>query len=144
MRRTLFGMSVRALLTDRRGRILLLRRAADCRHWPGQWELPGGKARARESFAAALRREVAEETGLRAEPYELVHCYQHPLGRIEIVGLVLRAWHRPGPVRLSREHAEFAWLPSRAMQRLPLALPPHVAKRFADMLSPVRRSSRST
>lgn len=51
-----------AVVTDDAGRILLGR----SRH--GMLELPGGKTRGPEDFAAAAVRELAEETGLVADP----------------------------------------------------------------------------
>jgi 8-oxo-dGTP diphosphatase len=57
---------VGALVHDERGRLLLVRRA----HPPAQgtWSLPGGRVEPGEDDAAAVVREVAEETGLRVEP----------------------------------------------------------------------------
>jgi 8-oxo-dGTP diphosphatase len=52
------------------GRVLLVRR----RHEPlaGQWSLPGGAVEAGETLAAALRREVHEETALTIEVGPLI------------------------------------------------------------------------
>ncbi|MFD8542994.1 NUDIX domain-containing protein [Streptomyces sp. NPDC059649] len=50
------------VVTDAAGRVLLGHSVR------GGWELPGGKNDADESFTEAAVRELAEETGLRAEP----------------------------------------------------------------------------
>lgn len=53
---------VGAVVTDPRGRLLLILRA----HEPaaGRWSLPGGRIEAGETDEQAVAREVAEETGL--------------------------------------------------------------------------------
>jgi 8-oxo-dGTP diphosphatase len=56
--------SVRVVLGDRDGRLLLLRRAADDDHNPGLWEFPGGGIDAGESPREAAARELHEEVGL--------------------------------------------------------------------------------
>lgn len=59
-------------------RVLVARRSAD-QHLGGLWEFPGGRIDAGEEPAAAARREMAEETSLRAGRLEplvvLVHDY---------------------------------------------------------------------
>ena len=56
---------VGAVVRDGSGRLLLVLRG----HAPaaGTWSLPGGRVESGESDAQALRREVAEETGLEVE-----------------------------------------------------------------------------
>jgi 8-oxo-dGTP diphosphatase len=53
---------VGAVVLDSRGRLLLVRRG----HEPGRglWSVPGGRVEPGESVAAAVEREVREETGL--------------------------------------------------------------------------------
>ena len=78
-----WGMAVKAIVYDRTGRCLALRRDPRSNLYPGQWDLPGGKVDDGESFDAALQREVFEETGLR----------------LELMG-VIGAWHRVLPLSL--------------------------------------------
>ena len=61
---------VGGLAYDRYGRLLLVQRANE----PGRglWSVPGGRVEAGEDDAAALTREMAEETGLLVEPGALV------------------------------------------------------------------------
>jgi 8-oxo-dGTP diphosphatase len=61
---------VGALAYDERGRLLLVQRANE----PGRglWSVPGGRVEPGEDDAAALVREMLEETGLRVRPGELV------------------------------------------------------------------------
>jgi mutator protein MutT len=87
-RQILLGVGV---VKDRRGRLLLTRR-----HEPGiaelhnRWELPGGKVRFGEDPAAAVIREVAEETGVtvstkRMLPHVISIVRRTPEGRIHVL-----------------------------------------------------------
>jgi 8-oxo-dGTP diphosphatase len=62
-------VGVGAVVVDR-GRVLLVQRGTEPAR--GQWSLPGGLIEVGESLAAAVAREVQEETGLMVEPVELI------------------------------------------------------------------------
>ena len=61
--------TARVLLVDGADRFLLFRFVPD--GMPAFWMLPGGECEAHEDFAAAARRELFEETGIRADPRPL-------------------------------------------------------------------------
>jgi A/G-specific adenine glycosylase len=70
-----------AYLSDGRGRVLLAQRPENVL-LGGMWELPGGKARARESLEKAIRRELREELGIRQlrelrRLGKVAHAYTH-------------------------------------------------------------------
>ena len=58
--------SVKAIIEDNDGKILLLRRQEDT-PGAGQWDLPGGAIEKGESKEDALKREVFEETNLKID-----------------------------------------------------------------------------
>lgn len=67
-------VGVFAAIFDDQGRILLVRR----NYGPQNWTTPGGRLDPFESPFEALRREVAEETGLQVVPGELIGVYAAP------------------------------------------------------------------
>jgi mutator protein MutT len=56
---------VSAVLLEKEGKFLVLKRASSG-HLPFLWEFPGGKKSANESWRLCARRELLEETDLRA------------------------------------------------------------------------------
>lgn len=67
MRAVTVGVKVIAM---REGQVLLVRQT-----YRRGWYLPGGGAKPGESLEAAARRELGEETGVRAGPLRLVGVY---------------------------------------------------------------------
>jgi 8-oxo-dGTP diphosphatase len=67
---------VGAIVVDAEGRLLVIERG----HPPaeGRWSLPGGRVEPGESDAAAVVRELAEETGLVVETGPLVGSVRRP------------------------------------------------------------------
>jgi 8-oxo-dGTP diphosphatase len=103
-------MAVKAVIYDQAGRCLALRREPQSHHFPGQWDLPGGKVDAGEGFDRALRREVKEETGLRVDLRSVIGAWQRKWPKIVSVLLVVTARKQAGRVQLSAEHTEYRWI----------------------------------
>ena len=70
------GASV--ILSDKEGRILLMRRSDD-----GTWGLPGGAVEPGETWTAAALRECREETGWPAQIDELLGVYSDPSPQVQ-------------------------------------------------------------
>jgi 8-oxo-dGTP diphosphatase len=116
-------LSVYALIRDRAGRILLLRRAAEALYFAGDWELPGGKLSKGEGIEAGLRREVREETGLDLCLQSVAGATDFQVDGKRIVCLALEGTAKRKRVRLSAEHDDMAWVTVDALAKHKLA--PH-------------------
>lgn len=101
--------SVRAIITDREGRILLLRRAEGLKKYPGLWELPGGWLEAGESHPSCLERSVFEETGLTLDVCGCSgFCESTWEGKTEVHHIWV-AHPQKHEVRLAPGHTASAW-----------------------------------
>ncbi|HEY0196692.1 MAG TPA: NUDIX domain-containing protein [Methanobacterium sp.] len=104
-----FGLAVRALITDEDGKILILKRSVDSKTNPGKWELPGGKVDQGEPFDEALIREVYEETGLKISLDNVIGASQQNLPLIRAVHIIMSGKIVEGELNLSSEHEGYAW-----------------------------------
>jgi 8-oxo-dGTP diphosphatase len=68
-----------AAVIERDGRVLVAQRPPD-KHYPLQWEFPGGKVEPGESPQAALAREIREELGVEIQIGDLVARFRHDYG----------------------------------------------------------------
>lgn len=106
----------------RDGRVLLVRRAREPAR--GRWTLPGGGVELGETLHDAVRREVAEETGLAIDPIGIaghrdviVHDGE---GRVErhFVVLAFAALSASGEPVLDAELDAFGWHDPAALESL--------------------------
>jgi 8-oxo-dGTP diphosphatase len=115
-----FRIAAHAVISDRRGRLLLLRRAATSEQNPGRWEFPGGRMDPGEGVRAALVREVREETGLEVEPGRLLGAGEQGTAGGRAVHLIFSAGEEHGEVVLSEEHDAYRWVTPKGFAELPL------------------------
>jgi NAD+ diphosphatase len=102
-----------ALIVDEHERLLLARRAHE--PYRGMWDTIGGFIEETEVPETALRREVAEETGLEIEPGEYVGAYVDRYGDDDdaktTLNLVFDAEVIGGDAAPADDVAELEWFP---------------------------------
>lgn len=105
---------VGGLAYDESGRLLLVQRANE----PGRglWSLPGGRVEPGEDDAAALVREMAEETGLVIQPGDLVGRVRR--GPYDIADYRCRVVG--GSLAAGDDALDARWCDTAALRELPL------------------------
>lgn len=107
-------VGVKALIV-KEGKVLLLREAKyDEGTNEGKWDVPGGRIEPHETLAAALAREVFEESGLSIEAQEVLSVNEtFPTIKGEeshIVRIHYLASYKSGEVVLSADHDQYEWV----------------------------------
>jgi ADP-ribose pyrophosphatase YjhB (NUDIX family) len=96
---------IAGVIPERRGRILLLRRAIEPRY--GAWTFPGGFMEIDETVAECAAREALEEVGVPVRIQDLVGVYSRPTPHGPgIVSIVFRGRVTGGRVQPGREALE--------------------------------------
>jgi ADP-ribose pyrophosphatase YjhB (NUDIX family) len=96
------SVSVSGIVVRDDGRILVIQRRDN-----GHWEPPGGVLELAETFDEGVRREVAEETGVRVEVEQLTGVYKNVARGI--VALVFRCHPAAGEATETDESRRVAW-----------------------------------
>lgn len=100
-------VAVGAVVTDG-DRVVLIQRANPPA--VGSWTLPGGKVMRGESLASAVRREVAEETGLSIEVGSLIEVIELVSETHHYVVMDYRARVLGGALRAGDDAADARWV----------------------------------
>jgi ADP-ribose pyrophosphatase YjhB (NUDIX family) len=108
------------VVRDPAGRLLLVRRG----HEPGRgrWSLPGGRVEAGETAAAAVVREVLEETGLEVVAGDLVGRVERPgPGDVTYVIDDIACTVRGGSLQAGDDADDARWVDAAELALLPLS-----------------------
>jgi 8-oxo-dGTP diphosphatase len=104
-----YGLTVRGIIKNDSGEILIVKRHPKSRTDPEMWELPGGKVENGEHFADALVREIKEETNLDVNVGDFCEAVQNDYSHKRTVQLMMYLDDIKGSVEISEEHTEFKW-----------------------------------
>jgi 8-oxo-dGTP diphosphatase len=103
--------AVKALLFNKDGSFLALRRAPSDQYMPGAWDLPGGKIEFGETPSEAVARETMEESGINAQVVGALDFWvKFPVPDVQYIGIVFVCVADQAEVILSEEHDEVAWV----------------------------------
>ena len=105
-----YFFSLKALILNREGKCLLLRRSAASKHNARMWELPGGKLDAGEDPGAGLIREVQEETGMSVTLVRVAGSAESELPDRKVAYLIFEVAAESSTVALSSEHDACKWI----------------------------------
>ena len=104
--------AVKALLFNKEGSLLALRRVPSDLYLPGAWDLPGGKVEFGEAPGEAVVRETMEESGLHAQVLGTLDFWMNfPVPEVQYIGIVFVCVSSQTEVILSEEHDTFSWVP---------------------------------
>lgn len=116
-----YGLTVRGVIKNDSGEILIVRRHPKSRTDPEMWELPGGKVEKGEHFANGLVREIKEETNLDVNVGDFCEAVQNDYMHKRTVQLMMYLDDVRGDVKISEEHTEFMWSAVEKMKELEIS-----------------------
>ena len=116
-----YGLTVRGVIKNDDGDILIVKRHPKSKTDPEMWELPGGKVEKGEHFADALVREIKEETSLDVNVGDFCEAVQNDYSHKRTVQLMMYLSDVKGSVEISDEHTEFMWASIEKIKTLELS-----------------------
>ncbi len=116
-----YGLTVRGVIKNDDGKILIVKRHPKSRTDPEMWELPGGKVEEGEFFADALIREIKEETDLDSTVGEFCEAVQNDYMHKRTVQLMMYLEDVTGEVKISDEHTDWMWANLEELKSLELS-----------------------
>ena len=116
-----YGLTVRGIIRNDSGEILIVKRHPKSRTDPEMWELPGGKVEKGEHFADALVLEIKEETNLDVNVGDFCEAVQNDYSNKRTVQLMMYLDDTEGSVEISEEHTEYMWASIEKIKTLELS-----------------------
>lgn len=115
-------LTVRVLVVNTDGKVLVLRRSLNDENVPGRVDFPGGGVEPGETCDAAMLRELEEEAGLQVEETGLQLVYTFTRYETDTGAAVIRLLYlthvSDQQVHLSHEHDAYMWQSPEEVERL--------------------------
>ena len=116
-----YGLTVRGIIKNDNGEILIVKRHPKSRTDPEMWELPGGKVEKGEDFDVALVREIKEETSLDGKIGDFCEAVQNDYMHKRTVQIMMYLKDIKGEVEISDEHIDWMWASLDTLKTLQLS-----------------------
>lgn len=116
-----YGLTVRGIVKNDNGEILIVKRHPKSRTDPEMWELPGGKVEKGEFFADALVREIKEETDLDADVGDFCEAIQNDYMHKRTVQIMMYLDNVHGQIKISDEHTDWMWADIEKIKELEIS-----------------------
>lgn len=116
-----FRISVESVILHQ-GRVLLVKRAPNCKVAPNVWNVPAGKVNMLEITTDAVVRETFEETGLKVSVVKLLseHAFEIKVAEEKAFRNMFTYLTEPvdseTEVKLNNEHTEYVWVTKEELQ----------------------------
>jgi len=118
------GVSQKAVIFNKAGEIVTIRRSKTSPTRPFYWDLPGGILEPGEDKKEAILREFKEETGLDIKDIVVIDEGTWQEGEYSWTTICYMGRSKTNNIALSYEHDDFKWVTPEEIQKLQ-ALPIH-------------------
>ncbi len=113
------GVSQKAVILNKQGEFLTIRRTKTAPYRPNTWDLPGGDLEFGEEAQKSIIREIKEETGLKVrdlKPFDVHSTINKDKDFWVTIGY--KATAVSSKVALSFEHDQFKWVTTKGFLKL--------------------------
>lgn len=102
---------VEAIVKNKDGKILLLKRSKLNNHFVGKWQLPGGKVNFGEDPTKAIKREIIEETGRKPSDLRIIKVFSHKNldFKDKLMSVMVFSCILNGDICISEDHSDFSF-----------------------------------
>ncbi len=120
------GVGIGAVILNKEGKFLLIKRGKDSKNEVGKWGFPGGAMELGESMADTIKREIKEELGISIKPLKTLAPINHriPNEKQHWVAVPYISQLTKGTPKILEPHkiSEMGWFSLKEAQKLKLSL----------------------